>query len=122
MTSVWWPYYRFLTDSGPARTHGLPTTDCEAGPRSRLRFFRHPTAEGARSLFEQGRKNAQGAAMMANCELDVHMRAVVWPVRLNQTMAEVTQRKIEAIGMPHWTADEQDFAKALQTGANVSGS
>src|SRR6476660_133289 len=36
MTSVWWPYYRFLTDSGPARTHGLPRTDCEAGPRPRL--------------------------------------------------------------------------------------
>jgi aminobenzoyl-glutamate utilization protein B len=85
-------------------------------------YFRHPTAEGARILFEQGKKIAQGAAMMGNCELDVNVRAAVWPVRLNQTIAEVIQRNVEAIGMPRWTADEQDFAKALQKGANVSAS
>jgi aminobenzoyl-glutamate utilization protein B len=85
-------------------------------------YFRHPTAEGARILFEQGKKIAQGAAMMSNCELDVNVRAAVWPVRLNQTIAEVIQRNVEAIGMPHWTADEQGFAKALQKGANVSAS
>jgi aminobenzoyl-glutamate utilization protein B len=85
-------------------------------------YFRHPTAEGARALFEQGRKIAQGAAMMANCELEVNIRAAVWPVRLNQTMAEVIQKNVEAIGMPQWTSDEQDFAKALQKGANVTPS
>jgi aminobenzoyl-glutamate utilization protein B len=85
-------------------------------------YFRHPTAEGARTLFEQGKKIAQGAAMMANCELDVNVRAAVWPVRLNQTVAEVIQRNVEAIGMPQWTADEQDFAKTLQKGANVTAS
>ena len=60
--------------------------------------------------------------MMANCELDVNVRAAVWPVRLNQTMAEVIQKNVEAIGMPQWTPDEQEFAKALQKGANVKAS
>jgi aminobenzoyl-glutamate utilization protein B len=85
-------------------------------------YFRDPTAEGARALFEQGKKIAQGAALMTNCEFEVNVRAAVWPVRLNQTVAEVTQRNIEAVGMPEWTADEQAFAKALQTEAKSPAS
>ena len=83
-------------------------------------YFRHPTAEGARVLFEQGRKIAQGAALMTNCELDVNVRSAVWPVRLNQTMAETIQKNVEAIGMPVWTDAEQNFAKALQKQAGVT--
>ena len=61
-------------------------------------YFRDPTAEGARRLFEQAKKVAQGAAMMANCELAVDVLAAVWPVRGNQTIAEAIQRNAEAIG------------------------
>ena len=82
-------------------------------------YFRHPTAEGARLLFEQGRKVAQGAALMTNCELEVNVRSAVWPVRLNHTMAETIQKNVEAIGMPVWSEEEQSFAKALQKGAGV---
>ncbi len=81
------------------------------------------TAEGARKLFEQAKKIAQGAALMANTRgRRSNVSSAVWPVRLNQTMAEVIQRNVEAIGMPRWTTDEQDFAKALQKGANVAAS
>lgn len=82
-------------------------------------YFRDPTAEGARILFERAQRIAQGAAMMANCELSVDVRAAVWPVRLNQTIAEVIQRNVEAVGMPSWTGDEQAFSRALQKGADV---
>lgn len=82
-------------------------------------YFRHPTAQGAFDLFEQARKVAQGAALMTNCEFDVNVRSAVWPVRLNQAMAEVVHRNIEAIGMPAWTADEHAFARALQQAAGV---
>lgn len=82
-------------------------------------YFRDPTAEGARRLFDQAKKIAQGAALMANCQLTVDVRAAVWPVRLNETMAKVIQRNIEAIGMPTWTSEEQDFAQALQKQVGV---
>ncbi len=82
-------------------------------------YFRDPTAEGARRLFEQAKKVAQGAAMMANCELAVDVLAAVWPVRGNQTIAEAIQRNAEAIGAPSWTAEEQSFAKRLQHQAGV---
>lgn len=82
-------------------------------------YFRDPTAEGARVLFERAQQIARGAAMMANCELTVDVRAAVWPVRLNQTIAEVIQRNVEAIGMPVWTEEEQVFARALQRHADM---
>ncbi len=83
-------------------------------------YFRDPTAEGARVLFEQAQKIAQGAAMMANCEVEVYVRAAVWPVRLNQTTAEVIQRNVELIGAPEWTEQEQAFARELQRKAEVA--
>lgn len=83
-------------------------------------YFRDPTAEGARILFERAQQIARGAAMMANCELEIDVRAAVWPVRLNRTIAEVIQRAVEAVGMPMWTADEQAFSRALQKRAGVT--
>ena len=82
-------------------------------------YFRDPTAEGARVLFERAQRIAQGAAMMANCELSIDVRAAVWPVRLNQTIAEVIQRNVEAIGMPVWTEQENAFARRLQQQARM---
>jgi aminobenzoyl-glutamate utilization protein B len=83
-------------------------------------YFRDPTAEGARVLFQRAQKIAQGAAMMANCELVVDVRAAVWPVRLNQTIAEVIQRNVELVGMPSWTEQENAFARSLQKQAGAA--
>ena len=80
-------------------------------------FFRDRSPEGVRGLFEQGERIARGAAMMANCELETSIMAGVWPVRGNETIARTIQSNIDAVGMPGWTADEQDFARALQKGA-----
>jgi len=82
-------------------------------------YFRDATAEGARTLYERAVKIAQGAAMMADCEMTTSIRAASWPVRLNRTIAEVIQKSAEAIGMPVWTEDEQRFARALQRQAGV---
>ena len=75
-------------------------------------FFRDRSPEGVRALFEQGERIARGAAMMANCEVETTIMAGVWPVRGNETIARIIQRNIEAVGMPAWTAEEQDFARA----------
>lgn len=83
-------------------------------------YFRDSTAEGARGLFEQAKKIAQGAALMTNTTLEVRVRSAVWPVLGNQVMAEVVQRNIAAIGMPQWSQEEQAFAKILQRQAQVT--
>jgi aminobenzoyl-glutamate utilization protein B len=82
--------------------------------------FRAPTADGARRVFDQGKKIAEGAAMMTNTEAEIEVMSAVWPVRTNQGMAEVIQANIELIGMPEWSADEHALARALQERAGVA--
>jgi len=85
-------------------------------------YFRDPDADKARALFEQARRIAEGAALMTNTELEVEIKSAVWPVRANQTLAEVVQRNIEIVGMPEWTEDEQTLARDTQTAAGVEAS
>jgi aminobenzoyl-glutamate utilization protein B len=82
--------------------------------------FRGPTAEGARKLFEQGRRIAEGAAMMTNTSVEVEVMSAVWPVRTNQGLAEVIQRNIELVGLPAWEVREEAFALDLQKAAAVA--
>ncbi len=82
-------------------------------------YFRDVTAEGARRLFERGEKIAEGAALMTNTTHETEVLSAVWPVRANQTLAEMIQRNTELVGMPEWTDDEQAYARELQQGAEV---
>lgn len=122
-----------LMDTGMAqyREHMLPTAKCQRTitrggdqpnviPREAAIwwFFRDATAEGALKLFEQAKKIAQGAALMTNTEVEVDVLSAVWPTRGNRTLAELVQHNIERIGMPHWSDDEQTFARAVQDKVN----
>jgi len=40
-------------------------------------------------------------------------------VRGNRTLTELVEREIERVGVPEWTAQEDELARALQTKANV---
>ena len=80
-------------------------------------MFRHPEAAGVTSLFEQAKNIAEGAALMTKTRLEVNVRSAVWPLRCNQTMANVMQRNIEAIGMPKWSEEELAFAREVQKAA-----
>jgi aminobenzoyl-glutamate utilization protein B len=82
-------------------------------------YFRDFTAEGARSLFEQAKKIAQGAALMTNTSFEVDVNAAVWPTRGNRTLAETVQHNIELVGVPEWTAEEDALARKLQAAAKV---
>jgi aminobenzoyl-glutamate utilization protein B len=82
-------------------------------------FFRDSTAEGAQSLFEQGKRIASGAAMMSNTSCDVDVLSAVWPLRCNRTLAELLQRQIEIVGVPAWTDAEDNLARELQLNAKV---
>ena len=82
-------------------------------------FFRDSMADGAMKLFEQARKIAEGAAMMTNTGVTVDMMSAVWPVRGNRTLAELVQREMELVGMPEWTKEEDDLARAVQAEAKV---
>jgi aminobenzoyl-glutamate utilization protein B len=82
-------------------------------------MFRDSTAEGALKLFEQAKKIAEGAALMTNTSVSVDVIGAVWPVRGNRTLAELFQRQIELVGVPDWTREEDDLARAVQAKAKV---
>ena len=77
-------------------------------------FFRETTIARAQENFEKAKRVAQGAALMTNTEYSVQVFSAIWPTRGNRTLAEVTQKNIEMVGMPRWTEEEQNLAKALQ--------
>jgi aminobenzoyl-glutamate utilization protein B len=82
-------------------------------------MFRDSAAEGALKLFEQAKKIAEGAALMTNTSVSVDVISAVWPVRGNRTLAELFQREIELVGVPEWTKEEDDLARAVQAKAKV---
>lgn len=82
-------------------------------------YFRDPTAEGARTLFERAQQIARGAALMTNTTVEVDVHAAVWPGRGNQALAELATRNIVDVGMPAWSDDEQGFARELQRNAGA---
>jgi aminobenzoyl-glutamate utilization protein B len=82
-------------------------------------MFRDSTAEGALKLFEQAKKIAEGAALMTNTSVSVDVISAVWPVRGNRTLAELFQRTIELVGVPDWTKEEDDLARAVQAKVKV---
>ena len=86
-------------------------------------FFRETSIERAQVNFEKAKKIAQGAALMTGTEWSVQVFSAIWPTRGNKTLAEVTQKNIELVGMPKWSEQEENLAKELQKkqGAKVIG-
>lgn len=78
-------------------------------------YFRHTTAQNVWQLFERGRKAARGAALQTETELSERILAASWTFNGNKELAELVQKNIEQVGLPQWTADDQQFARALQT-------
>jgi aminobenzoyl-glutamate utilization protein B len=123
-----------LMDVGMAeyREHMLPKTQCQrvitnGGQQPNVIpktaaiwwYFRAPDAKGATAVFERAKKVAEGAAMMTNTSIEVDVQSAVWPVRGNQTLAELVQAEYERIGPPEWSAEEDELARTLQARADV---
>jgi aminobenzoyl-glutamate utilization protein B len=77
-------------------------------------FFRERTLEKTQENFEKAKKVAQGAALMTGTDWSVQVLSAIWPTRGNKTLAEVTQKNIELVGIPKWSEQEQNMAKELQ--------
>ena len=77
-------------------------------------FFRETTIDRAQENFEKAKRVAQGAATMTNTDWSVQVLSAIWPTRGNRTMAEVTQKNVEVVGMPKWSEAEEQLARELQ--------
>jgi len=82
-------------------------------------MLREADGVGVKNLFEKAKEVAAGAALMTGCTWKAKVNAAVWPGRDSKALSEVVQSNIDLVGMPEWTEEEINLAKAIQRAAGV---
>jgi len=78
-------------------------------------FVRDQSMPEAKQTYDKLLKIAEGAAMMTLTTWDVKYAASAWPQLVNKAIAEAIQKNIDEVGVPKWSAEEQQFARDFQT-------
>jgi aminobenzoyl-glutamate utilization protein B len=65
-------------------------------------------------LYAKANRIADGAAMMTGTTVKRKVLGTAWPRHFNKPMALATYNNILKVGLPSWTKEDQDLAKALQ--------
>ena len=77
-------------------------------------FVRDSTGPAAKANFDRLVNVGKGAATMTDTTMDMDVIASAWPQLGNKVMAEAISKNIQVVGMPTWSAEEQEFAKKFQ--------
>src|SRR4029077_4419927 len=80
-------------------------------------FVRDASMPAAKATYDKLLKIAEGAALMTGTTWDVKYSASAWPQLVTKTIAEAIQKNIDTVGMPAWTAEEEQFARDFQKSA-----
>jgi aminobenzoyl-glutamate utilization protein B len=71
-------------------------------------------------LYARIRKIAEGAGLMTGTKADVILDGGSWEILLNDTGAKMLDSNLRWIGLPQYTAEEQEFAKKIQRATKVA--
>ncbi len=77
-------------------------------------FIREVTADGIRENFDTLHQIAEGAALMSDTSMSRRIIGTAYPRHFNQPIAIAMDENIQRIGLPQWSEDDQQFARALQ--------
>ncbi|KEO74322.1 amidohydrolase [Anditalea andensis] len=77
-------------------------------------FFRERNYEKIHQLYEDAIRIGEGAAQMSNTTMSHQVLGSAWPGHFNKAIAEATYRNIQRVGLPEWTDEDQQLAKAVQ--------
>ena len=78
-------------------------------------YVRHPRPERALALFERVVAAAEGAARGTDTQMSYEVMHGNYPVLRNDTLAEIIDANLRAIGGIAYSADERAFAEAIRT-------
>jgi aminobenzoyl-glutamate utilization protein B len=86
-------------------------------------FVRDANTPNMMENFARVVRISEGAARMTDTTVTHEVNASAWPQLGNRAIAEAIQKNIDAVGMPAWSKDENDFAVSFQrsTGAPPLG-
>ncbi len=83
--------------------------------RASVWYYVRNTDERVEGMYERVVKCAQGAALATGTELTgIRILTAIHQKHSNKALAELFQENIELAGMPEWSEEEQQFARALQ--------
>ncbi len=78
-------------------------------------YLRERTYEDIRLMFDDAIRIANGAATMSNTTVKYKLLGTAWPQHFNKAIAEAMYKNILNIGLPVWSAEDQQLARAVQT-------
>jgi aminobenzoyl-glutamate utilization protein B len=86
-------------------------------------YFRERDYARTMPMFEAAKKMAQGAAMMADVQIDtIMMVGSGWSGHFSRPVAEAMYQNIQKVGMPTWDEKDQTLAKGIQRELGVPDS
>ncbi|MCU1262276.1 MAG: amidohydrolase [Bryobacterales bacterium] len=77
-------------------------------------YFREQDYPHIMDLWKIGDDMAKGAALMTNTTFTERVLGSAWPVHFNKPIAEDMFANIQKVGLPTWSAEDQQLAKSLQ--------
>jgi aminobenzoyl-glutamate utilization protein B len=78
-------------------------------------FFRETDYARVMEMFEAAKQMAQGAALMTGTTLErVTVLGSAWVPHFNKPVAEAMYANIRRVGLPQWSAEDQQLARAVQ--------
>ena len=77
-------------------------------------FIREIEADGIRENFDTLHRVAQGAALMTDTKMSRRIVGAAYPRHFNKPIALAMDDNIRAVGLPEWSEDDQQFARAFQ--------
>jgi aminobenzoyl-glutamate utilization protein B len=96
-----------ITDGGGTAPNVVPA---EAAS---LYFVRAPRSDQLNPLFERLKDVARGAALMTGTELDIELESGMSNMLLNETINNVMQKNLEAVGAPKFSPEDFLFAAEI---------
>src|SRR5687768_793038 len=86
-------------------------------------YFRERDYPRTLAMFEAAKKMAQGAAMIADVQIDtIMMVGSGWSAHFSRPIAETMFQNIQKVGMPTWDEKDQTLAKGIQRELGVPDS
>ncbi len=78
-------------------------------------YFRELDYERIKGLHAIGQRMAQAAAMMTDTEVTERVFGAAWPSSMSKPLAELMHANILEVGLPEWSEQDQQLARAVQT-------
>jgi aminobenzoyl-glutamate utilization protein B len=78
-------------------------------------FVRDANMSAAKETFDKLTRIGEGAALMTGTTMEYQIEAAAWPQLSLKSIADTLQANINAVGMPRWGDDEQNFARQFQS-------